>query len=114
MADTSSKTHRGIVQRLYPTQAQAEQFTQFAGVCRLVYNLALEQRRDWWRHYQRQTGGRLNYVAQARELTLLRAAFDWIAAVHVTPQQQALRDLDRAYANFFGVYIPCKHVDWPR
>ncbi|WP_348651994.1 hypothetical protein [Rhizobium sp. 007] len=69
---------------------------------RLVYNLALEQRRDWWRHYRRQTGNRLNYIAQARELTALRAAFDWIAAVHVTPQQQALRDLDKAYANFFA------------
>ena len=55
-----------------------------------------------WRHYQRQTGNRLNYVAQARDLTALRAAFDWIAAGHVTPQQQALRDLDRAWANFFA------------
>ena len=33
---------------------------------------------------------------------MLREEFDWIRAVHVTPQQQALRDLDRAYANFFN------------
>ncbi|WP_156886413.1 hypothetical protein [Rhizobium gallicum] len=44
----------------------------------------------------------MNDIAQARELTALRAAFDWIAAVHVTPQQQALRDLDKAYANFLA------------
>ena len=95
-------THRAFRYKLAPDAGQEAMFRQFAGVVRLVYNLALEQRWDWWRHYQRRAGGRLNYVAQARELTLLRAAFDWIAAVHVTPQQQALRDLDRAYANFFA------------
>jgi putative transposase len=94
--------HRAFQYKLAATPQQEALLWQFAGVCRLVYNLALEQRRDWWRHYRRQTGGRLNYVAQARELTALRAEFDWIAAVHVTPQQQALRDLDRAYANFFA------------
>jgi len=94
--------HRAFRYKLAPTSEQEALFRQFAGVVRLVYNLALEQRRDWWRHYPRQTAGRLNYVAQARELTALRAEFEWIAQVHVTPQQQALRDLDRAYANFFA------------
>lgn len=94
--------HRAFRFKLAPTSQQEALLRQFAGVVRLLYNLALEQRRDWWRHYQSQTGSRLNYVAQARELTALRAAFDWIAAVHVTPQQQALRDLDTAYANFFS------------
>lgn len=94
--------HRAFRYKLAPDAGQETLFRQFAGVVRLVYNLALEQRRDWWRHYQRQTGNRLTYVNQARELTRLRAAFEWVAAVHVTPQQQALRDLDRAYANFFA------------
>lgn len=93
---------RGFCYKLAPTNEQAALFRQFAGVCRLVYNLALEQRRDWWRHYQRQIGARLGYVAQARELTLLRAEYDWIAAVSQTCQQQALRDLDKAYLNFFA------------
>ena len=44
----------------------------------------------------------LNYVARARQLTDLRAEFDWIKAVYVSCQQQALRDLDRAFANFFA------------
>jgi putative transposase len=71
-------------------------------VCRLVYNLALEQRRDCYRQFERATGKRLNYVAQARELTALRAEFDWIAAVSQTCQQQLLRDLDTAFGNFFA------------
>lgn len=82
---------RGFRYKLDPTPEQEKQFRQFAGVCRLLYNLALDQRRDFWRQYQRQTGARLNYVAQARELTKLRDAFDWIAAVSQTCQQRALR-----------------------
>src|ERR671916_1253131 len=69
---------------LQPTTGQEALFRQFAGVCRLIYNLALEQRRDWWKHYERETGSKLNYVAQARELTTLRAEYDWIAAVSQT------------------------------
>ncbi len=83
------------------TAEQEELFVRFAGVCRLVYNLALEQRRDFYSQYHRVTGKQLSYVAQAAELTKLRAEFEWIAAVYVSCQQQALRDLERAYLNFF-------------
>ena len=94
--------HRGFRYKLAPNGEQEALFRQFAGVCRLVYNLALEQRRAFWRQYQRQTGRHLSYVAQARDLTALRAEYDWIAAVSQTCQQQALRDLDQAFANFFA------------
>ncbi len=85
---------RGFRYRLVPTQEQEILFEQFAGVCRLVYNLAWEQRRDW-----RRKG--INFASQCRELTLLRAEYDWVAAVYVTCQEQALRDLDKAYQDFF-------------
>ncbi len=93
---------RGLRYRLEATAEQEELFVRFAGVCRLVYNLALEQRRDFYRQYQRVTGRRLSYVAQAAELTKLRAEFEWIAAVYVSCQQQALRDLERTYLKFFA------------
>jgi putative transposase len=41
-------------------------------------------------------------VAQARQLTEARAANPWLAAGSVTVQQQALRDHDQAWSNFFG------------
>ncbi|MGX9981576.1 RNA-guided endonuclease InsQ/TnpB family protein [Methylobacterium fujisawaense] len=44
----------------------------------------------------------LGYVAQIADLTRLRAEFDWIRAVYVSCQQQALRELDRAFGNFFA------------
>src|SRR3712207_2087089 len=93
---------RGFLYKLQPSVEQEARLRQFAGVCRLIYNLALEQRRDWWKHYERETGSKLTYIAQARELTALRAEYDWIAAVSQTCQQQALRDLDQAFTNFFA------------
>lgn len=95
------KICRGYRYKLDPTPAQAEQFAQFAGVCRLVYNLALEQRRDFHRQFRAATGRNITYNSQAAELTALRAEFDWIADVSQTSQQEALRDLDRAYKHFF-------------
>ena len=70
---------------------------QIAGACRFVYNLALEQRRDWWR-----PGRKFNSVSQCREVTELRAQVDWIKAAPVAALQQALRDLDRAYQNWWA------------
>lgn len=73
--------NRGYKFRLYATDEQEALFGQYAGVCRLVYNLGLEQRRDWWRVFKAITGHSISYASQCRELTLLRAEFDWIAAV---------------------------------
>ena len=50
------KIHKDDTYRLKPTAEQERLFSQHAGVCRLVYNLALEQRRDWWRHYSKSHG----------------------------------------------------------
>lgn len=92
---------RGYTYALRPTQEQAHLMEQFAGVCRLVWNLALEQRRDHWRQYQRATGDNLNYVTQSRQLKDLRAEFDFIGAVSQTAQSRALKVLDTAFMRFF-------------
>lgn len=92
---------RGFTYRLKPNALQEEAFLQFAGVCRLVWNLALEQRREHWRNYRARTGDSLNYVTQARELTALRREVDFIRAVSQTCQQYALKALDDAYRRFF-------------
>lgn len=89
--------YRGYTFRLHPTPEQAEKLARFAGVCRLVWNLALEQRRDHWRRYQAVTGGNLNRMAQSRELTLLRAQYDFIREVPQAAEQRALVDLEEAF-----------------
>lgn len=87
---------RGYRYKLAPDSGQDALLRQFAGVCRLVYNIALEQRATWGKRHK------IGYVTQASDLTRLRAELDWVRAVYVSCQQQALRDLDRAFANFFA------------
>ncbi|MBB2170337.1 helix-turn-helix domain-containing protein [Gluconacetobacter aggeris] len=57
--------------RLFPTSEQQETLARIAGSCRLVYNLALEQRRDWWRRYRAVTGKSISYNTQSAELTVV-------------------------------------------
>lgn len=87
---------RAYVYRLDPTPEQAVAFAQWAGACRVVYNLALEQRRDHWR-----PGRSFTYSQQQRELTLLRADVDWLRAVPVHALQMAVRAVDTAFQRFF-------------
>ncbi|MEG9884938.1 MAG: transposase [Hyphomicrobiales bacterium] len=95
-------TRKAAMFRLYPTPEQSARMAQIAGACRFVYNLALEQRRDWWRQYRAITGGNISFASQCRELTALRAELDWLKACPVHALQQALKDLDRACQNFFA------------
>jgi putative transposase len=88
---------KAVLFRLYPTPEQSAQMAQIAGACRFVYNLALEQRRDWYR-----PGRKFNFASQCREVTELRAEVDWLKAVPVHALQQALKDLDRAYQNWWA------------
>lgn len=83
--------------RLYPAPEQARQMTQIAGGCRFVYNLALDQRRTFGRR-----GRIITFASQCREVTALRAEVDWLKACPVHTLQQALRDLDRAYQNWWA------------
>ena len=84
--------------RLYPTAAQKVLLLEQCGHARYVWNLGLEQRLMWAR-WKGPTPG-LN--AQAAQLTAARAAEPWLAAGSQTVQQQALRDLDRAWRQFFA------------
>jgi len=88
------KTH---VYRLYPTPEQAATLGQWVGAVRATYNVALEQRRVFWK-----PGRQFNFATQCREVTALRAAVDWMRDVPVHALQQAIKDLDRAYQNWWA------------
>lgn len=87
---------------LAPTPEQEKRFNQFAGVARLVYNLALEQRRDFWRQYRRAEGKSISFASQCREVTDLRREYDWIRETHTDITTAAIRDVDTAYSEFFA------------
>ncbi|WP_165843853.1 RNA-guided endonuclease InsQ/TnpB family protein [Phenylobacterium kunshanense] len=94
--------HRSFAYRLHPTAAQAERLRQWIGATRFVYNLCLEQRRDFWRQYRRQTGRHLTWAQQSQEVSELRRQVDWLADVPRDALERALRDLDAAYRAFFA------------
>lgn len=97
-----ARINRGFRYRLAPTADQGQLFEQTAGVCRLVYNLAWEQRRDFWRQHQANTGRSISFQSQGLEIKTLRSDFDWIKAVPSDSLYYALRDLHQAFANFFS------------
>ncbi len=78
---------------------------RFAGSCRFVFNKALQKA-----NYE--AGGKfIGYVAMAKELTGWRndSETPWLKDAPVHPQQHALKDLERAYKNFFA-----KRAGFPR
>lgn len=78
---------------------------------RFVFNIGLEQRAMWSRdrhnrgthpEYGNLDAARVTTATQMRELAQLRGELDWLRAGSSSVQQAALRDLDRAFANFFA------------
>ncbi len=85
--------------RFYPTDEQKQILARTFGCCRYVYNWALRERTD--AYYKR--GERLSYEDTAQRLVLLKKQEEtsWLDEVSSVPLQQALRNLDRAFRNFF-------------
>jgi transposase len=84
--------------RLHPTAEQADEMNQWFGALRALWNVALEHRQIMWRQWRRPVG----FGDQCRELTAWRHEEDWVGAVSQSAQQQVLRDLDRAFQNWWG------------
>ena len=79
--------------------AQQRQCAQFAGVKRYIYNKALALQQT---NYA-QGNKYLSYASIAKHLSPWRndASTPWLKEAPFHTQQQALKDLDRAYSNFF-------------
>ena len=85
---------------LRPDGRQTRQMARFAGACRFVYNKALALQKA-----NHEAGGTfIGYVAMAKALTAWRNGSEtpWLRDAPVHPLQHALKDLERAYKNFFA------------
>lgn len=84
--------------RCYPTPEQAEHLNRTFGCVRFVWNWALRLRSDGFRN-----GERIGYPATDKALTALKATPEhvWLNQVSSVCLQQALRDLQTAFSNFF-------------
>src|SRR5258708_29697223 len=92
-----SKTKRAYKYRFYPTDEQKQILAQTFGCCRFVYNWALSIRKTVYSQH----GVKLNANALSAMLTNLKKEYNWLCNVSSVPLQQALRNLDRAFVNFF-------------
>jgi len=88
-----------------PAGDTGRQMRRFAGACRFVYNrgLALQQR------YYGRYGKYLTYVRLANRLPRWKSVYPFLREAPSQALQQSLKDLERAYQNFFD-----KRAGFPR
>ena len=97
-------TYTGRRYRAYPSPGQAGRLAGWGHSCRAVWNLALEQRRFAWH----QRGRTVRSAEQCRHLTEARADLPWLADLPAQTAQQVLRQLDRAYDNWWNPEHPAQ------
>ncbi|HBO0824036.1 RNA-guided endonuclease InsQ/TnpB family protein [Pseudomonas aeruginosa] len=92
---------------LMPTGEQQRQMRRFAGSCRFVFNKALALQKERYEQGEK----KLAYAGLCKKLTAWRNGPEtpWLKDAPVHPLQQTLKDLERAYSNFFAkrADLPC-------
>ena len=98
---------KGFKFRIYPNAEQQKIINQTLGCARFVYNHFLAVRRDSWQEKHES----VTYVKSSRMLTELKCHpdFVWLKSVDRMALQEAMRNLDRAFQNFFK-----KHSGYPK
>ena len=87
---------KGVKFRIYPNKVQQKLINQTFGCCRLVYNKGLAMREEAYKN-----GEKVGYNQTSAMLTMLKQGLAFLKEVDSISLQQSLRDLDRAYTNFF-------------
>jgi len=83
--------------KLKPTAEQERELGRVLGLCRWLYNTALEQRITAWQRARVS----LSRFQQEAELKDIRADFSDYAAIHSHVLQDVLARLDKTYQAFF-------------
>jgi putative transposase len=84
---------KGFKYRIYPNREQQRRLAVQFGHARYIYNWGLAQSQDKYPGYSR----------LAKQLPILKASEEtaWLKEAHSQVLQQSLKDLDRAFQNFF-------------
>ncbi len=85
---------------ILPNGEQRRCMRRFAGSCRFVFNRALALQKERYERGEKKLG----YAGLCQLLTQWRNGTEtpWLADAPTHPLQQALKDLERAYQNFFA------------
>jgi putative transposase len=92
--------------QLMPTGEQQRKMLRFSGCCRVVYNKALVLQKENF-----ESGNKfMTYVSMASHLPVWKRdfKFSWLKEAPSQALQHALKDLEKAYRNFFA-----KRADFP-
>ena len=85
--------------KLILTKAQEQRILSWIGVCRLVYNMGLEIKKEAWKNKQVS----VSCYDLMKQLPTIKD-IDWIADVPAQSLQSALERLDKSYKIFFRTY----------
>ena len=85
---------------LMPNGEQTRAMRGFAGSCRFVFNKALALQKAFYEGGEKKLG----YAGLCKELTAWKTQPEtaWLNETHSQVLQQSLKDLERAYTNFFA------------
>lgn len=83
--------------RLYPNADQRQSLAKQFGCSRFVYNEALAETQRLYK----ETGKGLSYESMAVRLPKLKVKYDWLGEATAQVLQQSVRNLSRAFVNFF-------------
>jgi len=104
-------TQQAYRYELKPNNKQRTLLAKHAGTARFAYNWGLERRIKEYKETQRSS----NAVEQHRQLNRLKKTeFPWMYEVSKCAPQESLRDLDRAFKNFFRSHKSGKRTGFPR
>lgn len=103
--------NRAYRYELKPNKEQCILLAKHAGAARFAYNWGLSQRMASYEKDKSHT----NAIKQHRLLNSLKQkSFPWMYEVSKCAPQEALRDLDRAYQNFFRAIKQGQKVGFPK
>jgi putative transposase len=103
--------YRAYRYELDPNVQQRILLVKHAGAARFAYNWGLARRIELYQ----QTGKSTNAIELHRELVRLKKTdYPWLYEVSKCAPQEALRDLDRAFQNFFRGLQEGRKVGFPR
>ena len=88
---------RAIKYELKPTNSQKELIKRACGCCRLVYNTMLDRKISAYK----ESGKTLSAIELINQLPDLKSEKEFLKEVPSQSLQQAIRNLDSAYSNFF-------------
>lgn len=105
------KIHKSYRYELKPNKTQLRLFSRYAGTARFVYNWGLARRIEEYN----KTGKTISAYTQAKEIVKLKQVeLAWLYEISSDVPEETLKNLDKAYKNFFRRVKKGKKPGFPK